>query len=254
MGIGFTASTGAPYPPLDLTSRVGNRQPGATRAEFWGADIDDPSIAGLTQNLCPPLHAVCNGPEPPLNLGYGTFDLAWALSVFTHLTDSSLAWLAELHRLLKPGGLLIATYMGRWNAEIFTREPWDEDSMGMNVLRADQGWDDGGPVVLMSDWWVRAHWGRAFEFLKVIPEIRGQTWLLLRKRDIEITAAELERPEDDPREYLALRNNLRQVERDRQLALAEVRGQYEYSWSWRITRPLRKASRLARDLRRGSRP
>lgn len=145
----------------------------ARRAEIWGADIDAPSVAWLQANLSPPLRVVRSAADPPLGLGYGTFDLVWALSVFTHLTDSSLPWLLELHKVLKPDGLLIATYMGGWNSEVFTHETWDEDRVGMNVLRRDQAWDDGGPVVLMSDWWVRAHWGRAFQILKVAPEIHG---------------------------------------------------------------------------------
>jgi SAM-dependent methyltransferase len=189
-----------------------------------------------------------NGPDPPLGLEHGTFDLIWAVSVFTHLTDNSLHWLVELHRLLKPDGLLIATYMGRWNAEVFTHEPWDDDRIGMNVLRPDKAWDHGGPIVLMSDWWVRAHWGRAFEILDVAPQVHGQTWTLLRKREVGVTVADLERPSEDPREYQALRHNLRQIERDRQLALAEQRRHYEASLSWRITRPLRRIAGIARRV------
>jgi SAM-dependent methyltransferase len=221
----------------------------AERAEFWGADIDDASITWLERNLSPPLHLLRNDSEPPLGLEYGTVHVAWALSVFTHLTANSVPWLVELHRLLAPGGLLIATYMGRWNAEVFTHEPWDEDRIGMNVLRRDQGWDDGGPVVLMSDWWVQAHWGRAFEILRIVPEMHGQTWVLLRKRDLDVTTEELEKPADDPREYSALRHNLRQVERDREVALAELRRHFEGSRSWRVTRPLRASAALADRLR-----
>jgi SAM-dependent methyltransferase len=220
----------------------------AERGEFWGADIDGRSIEWLQRNLCPPLHAVPNDPEPPIGLEYESFDLAWALSVFTHLTDFSLPWLVELHRLLKPDGLLIATYMGRFNSEVFTHEPWDEDRIGMNILRRDQGWEDGGPVVLMSDWWVRAHWGRAFNILEVAPNVHGQTWVLMRKRDVDVTASYLERPADDPREYAALRHNLHQVERERERALAELRAAYETSMAWRVTRPLRAATRIVRRL------
>jgi SAM-dependent methyltransferase len=220
----------------------------AGRAEVWGVDIDASSIAWLEENLSPPLHVMCNGTDPPLGFEHGTFDLIWALSVFTHLTDNSLPWLLELHRLLKPDGLLIATYMGRWNADVFTHEQWDEDRIGMNVLRRDQAWDDGGPIVLMSDWWVRAHWGRAFEILETAPQVHGQTWTLLGKRNVDVTVADLERPANDPREYQALRHNLRQLERDRELALAELRQHYEGSQSWRITRPLRGIAGIARQL------
>ncbi|MFN8164248.1 MAG: class I SAM-dependent methyltransferase [Solirubrobacterales bacterium] len=112
----------------------------AERAELWGADIDarqHPS--GSRRALCPPLHALRSQADPPLGLEHGSFGLIWALSVFTHLTDNSLPWLLGLHRLLKPGGLLIATYMGRWSSEVLAAEPWDEDSVGMNVLRHDNG-------------------------------------------------------------------------------------------------------------------
>jgi SAM-dependent methyltransferase len=239
-------------------------------AEIWGADIDDESIELLKRENCPPLHALQCGYAPPLGLDYGSFDLAWAISVFTHLTDNSIPWLLELHRLLKPGGLLIATYMGRWHSEMLTGEPWDEEKVGMTVLSHNQSRDRGGPQVMMSDWWVRAHWGRAFEILHIEPEIHNQSWAVMRKLDLQLTAEDLERPENDPREYLAARENLRQVQREldaaqRELVAArgelerarrehaaeasDVRGEYESSLSWRITRPLRESRRLARSLR-----
>jgi SAM-dependent methyltransferase len=226
----------------------------AETAEVWGADIDARSIEWLQQNLCPPLRVMRCDPEPPLRLESGSFDLVWAISVFTHLADSSLAWLRDLHRLLKPSGLLIATYMGRWNSELLAGEAWDEDTSGMNVLRDDENWDSGGPIVLMSDWWVHAHWGRAFEILDLAPNVHNQTWVLLKKRGVDLTVEELEAPADDPREYLALRHNVRQVLRRtdaaRQQAVAEARRDYEASASWQVTRPLRALARAARSLRR----
>ena len=215
----------------------------AESAEIWGVDIDAESVAWLQSSLCPPLHAARCAPEPPLDFEAGTFDLAWAISVFTHLTDASLPWLLELHRILKPGGLLMASYMGRWNSEVIAGEAWDEDRIGMNVLRHTNGWEHGGPMVLMSDWWVREHWGRAFEIVALAPEVHGQSWALLRRRDVALTVADVERPSDDPREHAALRHNIQQVQRE----LEGVRGEYEQSLSWRLTRPLRAArARLAR--------
>jgi SAM-dependent methyltransferase len=230
----------------------------AESAELWGADIDAPSIEWMQENLCPPLHAWRCGPAPPLGLELGSFDLAWAISVFTHLTDTSVPWLLELHRLLKPGGLLIATYMGRWNSEFFAGEPWDEDRVGRNILQHNRPWDLGGPAVLMSDWWVRAHWGRAFEILDIAPQINNMSWAVMRKRDVELTTEDVERPEDDPREYLALRHNLRQVrreleheQRERREEAAAIRGEYERSLSWKVTRPLRALGRSIRSRRGG---
>jgi sulfur-carrier protein len=228
----------------------------AEEAEIWGADIDAASIEGLRKAHSPPLRVMRCEVDPPLGLEYGSFDLVWAISVFTHLTDNSVPWLLELHRLLKPGGLLIATYMGRWSSEVVAGEPWEEDTVGRNVLRHNHDWNHGGPLVLISDWWLRAHWGRAFDVLEIAPRIHNQSWALLRKRDVELSAEDLEKPEDDPREYLALRHNLRQVQRELELveaeratALNDVQSAYEGSLSWRVTRPLRAAARTARSLR-----
>jgi len=220
----------------------------AAAAEFWGTDIDRPSIEWVQGALCPPLHAHQCQPDPPLGLEPGSFDLIWAVSVFTHLADNSLPWLLEMHRMLKPGGLLIATYMGRWNAAFFTGEPWDEGHFGRTVLSHDQPWNAGGPMVLTSDWWMRAHWGRAFEVLEIAPQIHNMSWPVLRKRDVELTVEDLEAPADDPREYVAAKNNLRLTQRElerlqeRQDAeLEDMRRQYEDSLSWELTGPLRVA-------------
>ena len=246
----------------------------AEQGEFWGADIDGPSIEWLQENLCPPLHPWKCAAWPPLGLEHGSFDLVWAISVFTHLGNNSIPWLLELHRLLKPGGFLIATYMGRSVSDLIAHEPWDEDKVGMNLLRHDQNWEAGGPAVLMSDWWVREHWGRAFEIVDIRPDIHHMSWALMRKRDVDVAIQDIERPADDPREYLALQHNLWQLRReiesirvDQQAELSQLRdeyeralneraarlreceaarGVYERSFSWRITGPLRAAARLFR--------
>ncbi len=221
-------------------------------AQVWGTDLDAESVAWLNGHLSPPLHVQRNGVDPPLSYADECFDLIWALSVFTHLTDNSLAWLAELHRVLRPDGLLIASYMGRLNGRLLTHEPWDENRIGMNVLRREQSWDEGGPMVLMSDWWVHAHWGRAFEIMASQP-VHGQTWVLLGKKEVEISADDLARLSDDPREIAALRHNIVQVDRDRDRSIAEIRTAYEQSPSWRITRPLRVGGEALRRARRAGR-
>jgi SAM-dependent methyltransferase len=241
----------------------------AETGEFWGADLDAASIDWLERELSPPLHGWRSAEWPPLGLEHGSFDLIWAVSVFTHLTDNSSAWLLELHRMLKPEGLLIATYMGRWNSEFFAGEPWDEDRIGRNVLHHVRDWESGGPGVLMSDWWVREHWGRAFEIVEVEPQVHNMSWALMRKRDVELTTEDLERPGDDPREFAALRHNLYQVQREAAELTRELRSEralreqqerlveeyerrvkeYEESLSWRATRPIRTGAMLARSIR-----
>lgn len=244
----------------------------AEHGEFWGVDLDATSVQLLQDTVCPPLHVLRSDYMPPLELEGDSFDLIWSISVFTHLTDNSLPWLVELHRLLKPGGLLIATYMGRWTSDLLAGEPWDEDRVGMNVLRHNHPAADGAPLTMISEWWLREHWGRAFEILQIEPNLHNQSWAVLRKLDVQPTVQELERPGDDPREYQALRHNLHQAQREveavqergrqeleaaRQAAaqdltarLAQERLVYEQSLSWRLTEPLRRAARLARQRQR----
>jgi SAM-dependent methyltransferase len=201
----------------------------AETAEFWGCDIDGPSIEWMQKNLCPPFHAWQTISVPPLALEHQSFDLIYAISVFTHLTDNSTPWLLELHRTLKPNGLLIATFMGRWTSEWFAKEPWIEDRVGKNVLYHHRDWDSGGPAVLISEWWLREHWGRAFEVVRVVPEFQNYSWAVLRKRDVDLDPDEVERPSDDPREVAALRHNIRQLQREVVAELDSARVRQEWA-------------------------
>jgi SAM-dependent methyltransferase len=208
-------------------------------AELHGCEIDAPSVAWLEANLSPPLHVFRNEESPPLPLDGGSFDLIWAISVFTHLTDHWAGWLLELHRLLRDEGLLIATILGPGLADDWhPAVPYPRgdasvkpaDRIGMNVLHFDRGWDLGGPAVFHSEWWIREHWGRAFEIVSLreegfIPmgDWRGQGVMLCRKRPVQPTVEHLERIDPaETRELAALRHNVRQLHRDLALARGSV--------------------------------
>jgi SAM-dependent methyltransferase len=187
--------------------------PEAERTEFIGCDIDEPSIDWLRENLSPPLQVFVCQEEPGLELPDEHVDLVLAMSVFTHLTDHWAGWLREIHRVLRPGGRFIATFLGEGMSESIAAEPWDPDRIGMNVLRPWQPWEHGGPSVQHSEWWLRAHWGRAFEFEQIEdrPDF-GHGLVILRKREVELTDEALIEPEpDEPREIVALRHNVAQL-------------------------------------------
>jgi ubiquinone/menaquinone biosynthesis C-methylase UbiE len=190
-------------------------------AEVYGCDIDEESIAWLEETLSPPLHFFLNGEKPPLPQPDETFDLIWAQSVFTHLTDDWSSWLLELHRVMKRDGLVILTFVGRgMQYPPWEWERWDEDRIGMNVVHYGQSWDLGGPQVFHSPWWLREHWGRAFEIVTLwesgfnFPHRReaGQGAVVMRKKPVTLTREDLERINpDDSREILALQHNIEQL-------------------------------------------
>ncbi len=159
----------------------------AEEAEFWGCDIDAPSIAWLRGELCPPFNVLTNGEQPPVDLDDGRFDLIYAISVFTHLTDDWAPWLLEMRRLLKPGGLLLASTHGAGIAfrydQVAWHEPWNEDLIGMHVTGYGLPWNEGGPAVTHSQWWLRGHWGRALEVIEIVPGPRGGHDFVLARRD-----------------------------------------------------------------------
>lgn len=77
-----------------------------------GADVDAESVAWCRANI--PGEFVANDPLPPLKFADASFDAIYAVSVFTHLSaEYQRAWLAELARVLRPGGWLLVSFHGR---------------------------------------------------------------------------------------------------------------------------------------------
>jgi SAM-dependent methyltransferase len=240
--------------------------------EVLGCDIHEPSIRWAAEALSPPFEFFVCGEEPPLAQPDARFDLVYACSVFTHITDAWARWLVELARVLRPGGILVASVLNRsMIGPVFGRE-WDE-RIGMAPGHLGRDWDAGGPCVLLAEWWIREHWGRAFEILhfqeganRSGPAV-GHGWVVARRRPGTCTAKELESIDlDDRREGLArdynlemLANEAREVGRraahseavsaELERELSELRATASVmaaSRSWRLTRPLRRAAAAVR--------
>ena len=77
-----------------------------------GSDINAAQVAWCRAHL-PFEAAEVNAPTPPLAFAEGTFGLAYAFSVFTHLpVELQRPWLEELVRVVRPGGYLFLTFVG----------------------------------------------------------------------------------------------------------------------------------------------
>lgn len=83
--------------------------PECEQGEVWGADVNSASVAWCQRYLSPPFRfTMCSYlPSVPFESGY--FGLVYAGSVFTHISEMEDAWLLELRRILRPGGLLYVT-------------------------------------------------------------------------------------------------------------------------------------------------
>jgi SAM-dependent methyltransferase len=187
----------------------------ASSARLWGADIDRAAVEWCRTHLDPRLEFVVSEELPPLPFPDRNFDLIYAISVFTHITTHWAGWLLELHRLLRRGGLLIATFMGEAMSMRVAGEEWVEDRVGMNVYEAGHAWQVGGPMVLHSPWWLREHWGRLFDVERIEPRgfaNNAPSWgqhdhgvIVLQKTDKVVSFDDLVRPNpDEPREAIAL--------------------------------------------------
>jgi SAM-dependent methyltransferase len=228
--------------------------PEAASGEFWGCDLHRPTIAWLDEHLSPPLRFYVND-RIPMPHPDSYFDLVYAISVFTHITHEWSAWLLELHRILKPDGLLLVTFVGpeAWGRSL--RSPPDENGLGMCVQRLGQSREyTSGARVLHSPWWLRSHWGRAFEILSLKSSgFAGQGLVLGRKKDISLARDDLERPDpEDPREIQAQRRQLAILEDEageREAARNTMLSSISAKLGGRLTRARSQAGRRVSRLR-----
>jgi SAM-dependent methyltransferase len=124
--------------------RVIRHWPAFTQAELRGCDYNPHLVAWCAQNL-PFAEFRANDLEPPLPYEDDSFDFVYALSIFTHLdADLHLAWIEELTRVVKPGGLLLPTFHGRSRVEYMRAHEGEYE-------RIAPGFDAGELVVIEAD-------------------------------------------------------------------------------------------------------
>ena len=182
-------------------------------AEIEGCDMHQESIAWCMENLDPPFRFFVNDASPPLpGVPDETYDLIIAISVFTHLAEDWSGWLAELQRVTRPGGLLVATFHGpgmEKSHEAQSGVPYIEQETGM--LSLPTGEEGTFASVFHSRWWLEEHWGRAFEPVSIEPDGftgesgTGHGLFVGRRREDLVDAKVIATPQsDDPRELVAL--------------------------------------------------
>lgn len=148
---------------------------------FFGCDIDADNVNWCRGHL--PGTYAASRLDPPLPYGQGMFDLAYGVSVFTHLRRPwEERWLRELHRVLKPGGWLLVTLHGQTAIDFARLAPSDYSILQARVQREGLVVTSGNTQlegfveqpdeyvnVFHSHQHVRRDWSRYFEIVEILP-------------------------------------------------------------------------------------
>ncbi len=143
-----------------------------TGARFNGSDYNPQLIEWCQRNLRFGQFDV-NGASPPLAYENGQFDVVYALSVFTHFPeDLQSLWMAELSRILKPGGHLLMTTQGESFLPYMSEEERGKFRSGRLVVR-EQGVVGGNPfVAIHPPEYVKTHLPSDLALVSFVPETR----------------------------------------------------------------------------------
>lgn len=160
--------------------------------QLYAADINPQHIAWLHTHM-PLITAVQNQTAPPLPFDDESMALVYAMSVFTHIADHEIKWLAEMRRVLKPGHMAYFTVITdytwehmdrRWgiyedlirarpksDAVVVEPDMFDKPMPASKVVLQYGAKTDGyGVVVFHKTDYIREVWGKAFEIVEIIRE------------------------------------------------------------------------------------
>lgn len=165
--------------------------------DLYATDVDPTAMAFLGRK-CPGVDVRVNDYDPPLEYQAGTFDVVYSISIWTHLPlDAQMPWLAEIRRVLKPGGLALLSVAGfRGLAVLRDRDPvWsnvtDDDLRAAGILYKEYPAEERSAkrmpgvtgsygLTAHSPDYIREHWSEAgFEVLDV-TETDNQDLVVLR--------------------------------------------------------------------------
>jgi SAM-dependent methyltransferase len=151
-----------------------------------GTDFNARLISWCTKNLTFADFSK-NELAPPLRLAEDRFDAAYAFSVFTHLPEElTLEWLAELSRVLRPGGLLVVSTHGEAYADRLSHEERERFLSGEAVIHRSRVAGTNLCTAFHPANYVRARFTRDFELLEHTPaavgaRVRDHDLAVLRK-------------------------------------------------------------------------
>jgi SAM-dependent methyltransferase len=146
---------------------------------FYGTDYNRQSIAWCSANFTD-IYFHSNDLMPGLVYEKELFDLVYGISIFTHLSEEAHeAWLNELIRVLKPGGILFITLHGKsFRDKLTPKEVLGFDANEL-VVRGQVTEGHRTFTAFHPEQWVRI-WTLSLTVIRHIPGEEGQqdVWIL----------------------------------------------------------------------------
>lgn len=136
-------------------------------AEIHGCDYDPQLAQWVDQNL-PFVSAKVNQLSPPLPYENESFDFAYAISIFTHLTDElAVAWMREIHRVLASGGSFFFTTHGESYRDRLNPEELGRFDGGESVVQFASTQGSNLCAAYYPGDWVESHLLDGFELVEL---------------------------------------------------------------------------------------
>jgi SAM-dependent methyltransferase len=156
--------------------------------DIWASDLNRRHVRWLCDHLPQKVKAFHHPSLPSLPIADSSLDLIYAFSVFTHIDTFETAWLAELRRILRPGGIAYVTVHDEDTWRALREAPADnriltcmrktanfiEDQLASEmpgewlVYRHTQTGPYRGLVFHSQDYIARI-WGRFFKIVQTVP-------------------------------------------------------------------------------------
>jgi trans-aconitate methyltransferase len=181
-----------------LTASLLLRHPGA---EIHGCDIDAEAVAWCHEHLPNGIFRRVD-PAPPTSYETSFFDVVIASSVLTHLSKRmQLLWLREITRIVRPGGLVVASLHGRFATAFIVGEV--AQMLGLSRWRGpmtsvaltngfvalpDQSFKNIAPAgyyktACQTLEFTARHWSKTFDVLEYVEAALGfQDLVAMRRR------------------------------------------------------------------------
>jgi SAM-dependent methyltransferase len=135
-------------------------------ASFLGCDPNGPAIEWASANL-PAIEFFKSENEPPLPLDDASLDAVVAVSIWSHYAERlGLIWFDEMHRVIKPGGLLAFTTHGPQAIAHYHGNGMRSDEQLTDIRKGlwDHGYWYAAEFGDKGDWGVvNSEWGTAFQ-------------------------------------------------------------------------------------------